>query len=229
MILATNGIIQSKAAAAPAGIVTANLQIYLQASNIVSYPGTGTAWNDISVNSRNFVINNTPIFETVGGVTGFRLNGTNQNMAGSFARIPTTNKSTFTFITVFKRNGSQGSETKLMFANTSFGNSGLGITGTKLQWEWAGGDYNVDTGLVIPDNTWCFAALTVSATEVKVYLNSSVFTKAVSYPSGYFGGMWIASQNTVRYLLGSIGCAMVYDATLTPAEISQNYIALGSL
>lgn len=229
MIRATHGIIQSKAAGAPAGIVTANLQIYLQAANIASYSGTGTAWNDISLNSRNFVINNSPIFETVGGVTGFKLNGTNQNMAGSFARIPATNKSTFTFITVFKRNGSQATETKLMFVNASFGHSGLGITGTKLQWEWAGADYNVDTGLVITDNTWCFAALTVSATEVKVYLNSSVFTKSVTYPSGFFSQMWIGNQNFYRYLNGSIGCAMVYDATLTPAEIEQNYIALGSL
>lgn len=228
MIRATHGIIQGRAAAA-AGIVTANLQIYLQASNIASYPGTGTAWNDISVNSRNFVINNSPIFETVGGVTGFRLNGTNQNMAASFARIPATNKSTFTFITVFKRNGSQATETKLMFVISSFGNSGLGITGTKLQWEWAGGDFNVDTGLVIPDNTWCFAALTVSSTEVKVYLNQSVYTKAVTYPSGFFSQMWLGSQNFLRFLNGSIGCAMVYDSTLTPAEIEQNYIALGSL
>jgi hypothetical protein len=208
----------------------------LSAANTSSYPGSGSTFYDISGNGRDFIIYNSPTLETTGGVKGFTLLGTNQYAeAATMTRIPATNGYNFTICTVFKISGNYDfkNETKIVFSSGSFGNSGLGLTNTpaKLQWEWAVNDYNVNTGLVVPLDTWSFGALTISQTEVKVYLGSSVFTKSVNYPSGYFSSMnlWRQTGVNTRFLQGGFSSMLFYDRTLTPSEIAQNRAALGNL
>jgi len=42
--------------------VTSGLQLYLNASNSTSYPGTGTTWTDLSGNLNNGTLVNSPVY-----------------------------------------------------------------------------------------------------------------------------------------------------------------------
>jgi hypothetical protein len=48
-------------------IVTSNLLVALDASNLVSYPGTGTTWGDLTSNGSNGTLYNGPTFSSDGG------------------------------------------------------------------------------------------------------------------------------------------------------------------
>jgi hypothetical protein len=56
-------------------VVEEGLQLYLDAGNVSSYPGSGNIWYDLSGKNRNFVLTNTPFtsgsipyFSTLGGI-----------------------------------------------------------------------------------------------------------------------------------------------------------------
>lgn len=51
----------------PPNIVTNGLVLYLDAGNVLSYPGTGTLWSDISGNNNNATLINGFVFSTDGG------------------------------------------------------------------------------------------------------------------------------------------------------------------
>lgn len=62
-----------------ASVVRSGLVLHLDAANVKSYPGTGTAWNDMSGNNKNFVIDSTNVaYNTLGYFSltdaGFSIN-----------------------------------------------------------------------------------------------------------------------------------------------------------
>lgn len=57
-------------------VVTDGLKLYLDAGNARSYPGSGNTWYDISNNSNNFTLYNSPTFD--GQALTFNVNGSNQ-------------------------------------------------------------------------------------------------------------------------------------------------------
>jgi hypothetical protein len=61
-----------------APVVDTSLQLWLDAAQTTSYPGTGTTWTDLSGQSNTGTLNNSPTFNSkIGGGT-FLFNGTNQ-------------------------------------------------------------------------------------------------------------------------------------------------------
>jgi hypothetical protein len=58
------------------GIVTNGLVLDLDAAKVASYPGTGTAWNDISGNNNNGTLINGPTFSGIGKQASIVCDGT---------------------------------------------------------------------------------------------------------------------------------------------------------
>ena len=52
-------------------IVTNGLTLYLDAGNPKSYPGSGTAWNDLSGQGKNFTWSASPSFVSAGALSYF--------------------------------------------------------------------------------------------------------------------------------------------------------------
>ena len=69
------------AASSPA---PSNSTLFLDPSNINSYPGTGTTWTDLSTNSNNATLNNMTFIGTAGTNGYFTIT----NRATSYARLP---------------------------------------------------------------------------------------------------------------------------------------------
>ncbi len=86
---------------APAGVDTNGLIMYLDASDPVSYPGTGSTWYDISGNENHMTLQNGPAYVSNGQASYFSFDATNDN--ASFV-LNNTLSSTATLIIWLRKN-----------------------------------------------------------------------------------------------------------------------------
>ena len=210
-----------------ASVVTTGLQLYLDAGNASSYPGSGTAWTDLSGNNRDGTLTNGPTYSgTNGGSIVF--DGSNDYVQCSGSLTVTA----ATFVTWIKRNGSQGQYDGILFSR------GAVTTGMNFQvsnqlgyhWNDAGNTYNWQSGLTIPDATWCMIAVSVTSTAATAYLcqtgGTTTATNTVNHASSLLNDIKLALDDAAaRYFNGNIAIAQLYNIALSAGEISQNFEA----
>ena len=209
-------------------VVTGNLSMYLDAGVTSSYPGTGTAWTDLSGNNRNGTLTNGPTYSSADGGS-IVFDGTNDfvQCTGSITATAAT------FVSWIRRNGTQGSYDGILFSR------GSNVTGMQFQssnqlsymWNGAVNTYTWQSGLIVPDLTWCMVAVSVTSTAATAYLcQSSGITSAtntVSHTSTTLDDIKIGQEDFGgRFFTGNIATAMIYNRALSADEISQNFNAL---
>lgn len=222
-------------------IVTNGLILCLDAGNTKSYPGSGTAWTDISRNGNNGTLTNGPTFSSTnkGSIV---FDGTNDFV--SFP-APSLTLSTCTMLVWIKRNGNQANWAAVLLDRLTAGTStyaGIlfrgdnGATGTN-QIIFAWNNLRVAAGqadLVLADNTWYMVAMSVYNdfyARFLVYGPSGIVSREVSTyigPGYTFTGLQIAKESsyTDRNFKGNMAIAMIYNRALSDAEIQQNFNAL---
>ena len=211
-------------------IVTTGLQLYLDAGQAASYSGSGTAWNDLSGNGRNGTLTNGPTYSSAGGGS-IVFDGTNDFVQCSGSVTATA----ATFVAWIRRNGTQGSYDGILISR------GSNVTGMMFQssnqlayiWNNAVNAYTWQSGLIVPDLTWCMVAVSVTSTAATAYLcQSSGITSAintVSHTSTTLDDIKIGQEDFGgRFFTGNIATAMIYDRALSAGEITQNFNALRS-
>ena len=210
-----------------ASVVTTGLQLYLDAGNASSYPGSGTAWTDLSGNNRDGTLTNGPTYSgTNGGSIVF--DGSNDYVQCSGSLTVTA----ATFVTWIKRNGSQGQYDGILFSR------GANTTGMNFQvsnqlgyhWNDAGNTYNWQSGLTIPNLTWCMIAVSVTSTAATAYLcqtgGTTTATNTVNHSSSNLNDIKIAQDDAGnRFFNGNIAITQLYNIALSAGEISQNFEA----
>ena len=209
-------------------VVTGNLSMYLDAGITSSYPGTGTAWTDLSGNSRNGTLTGGPTYTSADGGS-IVFDGTNDfvQCTGSITATSAT------FVSWIRRNGTQGQWDSILFSR---GTSVTGMnfyTSNQLGYHWnnASATYAWNSGLTVPDLTWCMVAVSVTSTAATAYLcQSSGITSAtntVSHGSSTLNDIKIAQDDVGgRFFNGRIATAMIYNRALTANEIQTNFNAL---
>ena len=208
-------------------IVTSGLQLYLDAGQAASYPGTGTAWTDLSVNGRNGTLTNGPTYSSADGGS-IVFDGTNDFVQCSGSLTLTA----ATFVAWIRRNGTQGQYDAILFSR------GTSVTGMNFQvsnqlgyhWNNTVNTYGWQSGLTVPDLTWCMIAVSVTSTAATAYLcQSSGITSAtntVSHGSSLFDDIKLAVDDAAaRYFGGNIAVAQLYNVALSASEVSQNFQA----
>ena len=211
-------------------IVTNGLVLCLDAANPKSYPGTGTAWTDLSGLGNNGTLTNNPTYSSANNGY-FTFNGTN-NFVQCSGSVTVTSA---TFICWIRRNGSQSSYDGILFSRgTSI--TGISFFGTtnKISYTWnaANNTFEWDSGLTIPDLTWCMIAVSVTNTSATAYLCQSsgitTATNTVFHGSSILDDIKIAQDEIIgnRFFNGDISEAMIYNRALSAAEIQQNFNAL---
>jgi hypothetical protein len=222
--------------------ITDQLTIKLDASNPSSYPGSGTAWNDVSGLGRNATLINGPTFSsTNGGVINF--DGTND-----YATVPynidfryssTVSKTVQCWV---KFNAMEAKFFGAAFTGASgFDGWGIGtsptgqirfLTNTTIE------KYTDTPTSTVTTGTWYFvtAVFKISNTigDIKIYINDTNIvnngrhggtTGVVGTPplqiATLLGG--VAGQD--NYFDGSVGEFYMYNKELTAQEISDNYNA----
>jgi hypothetical protein len=208
--------------------VTTGLQLYLDAGNASSYSGSGTAWNDLSGNSRNGTLTNGPTYSaTNGGSIVFDGSNDYVQCTGSLTVTAAT------FVTWLRRNGNQGQYDGILFSRGTTNTTGMDFqVSNQIGYTWndAGNTYGWQSGLVVPDLTWCMIAVSVTSTAATAYLcqtsGITTSTNTVSHGSSLIDDIKIARDEfSTRYFTGNIAIAQLYNIALSAGEISQNFQA----
>ena len=225
-------------------IVTTNLTHRFDAGDASSYPGSGTVWTNLN-GTRNLAIVNTPTYVSSGQASRFVFDGIDDfmtgsgyltgsaakshtlNLIGSFAALPAT----FTRYRFFTGAG----------ASPSYGVSqpGVGIGPGEVIISEGTPNFNAvvynPPGAVqfISQSQTAMFTFVSSNTGIDFYLNGTLlggtttdtFTNA-SFTNANTTFWWGTDQSATFPISMSIAHIMFYSASLTAAEITQNYNAL---
>ena len=219
MIAATHGIVQSNYSK----IIKDGLVLWLDAMNNNSYPESGTTWTDLSGNNITGTLTNGPTFDTA--------NGGSIVFDGSNDFVQTNINSSFTAMTLMgfiKRNGAQVDYTGIFYSR------GTSITGISFYstnnlgytWNAVPATYEWNSNLLVPDNTWCMVAMSVTSTTATAYVNTSSATNTVSHTSTTIDDLKLGQDEVgSRFMNGNIANVMMYNRALSATEILQNFNA----
>jgi len=243
--LSNNEIIQNYQSYLPIilneNIVTNGLVLYLDAGYATSYPTTGTTWYDVSGYGRNGTLTNGPTYSgTSGGSLVF--DGADDYISS----IGTT--STFSFIqntavftidvwvkpnllgtAMYFMGNNDGTTTVKGFYLGKLDNNRLWLAITK----------GVPGQLVLnfqpvnffTDTNWVNVTITCNGTTAIAYKNGSQFTTTTSISSLSTGdssrNLNVGRINSFATSLwnGEIAVSRIYDRTLSPTEVLQNFNA----
>jgi hypothetical protein len=206
-------------------VVTDGLVLYLDASNLGSYPGTGNVWYDMSGNENNCNFNNTPTYNSDGY---FTFNG-----SSNYGTI--TNNSSLNF---------SSEMTLTMMLNHDY------TSGRKNPWDQAYGGYGTIThengsylNMYFGDsgaNAAPYVARRSNTTNINIW-NYLSFMRDTSYTQWFQNGIYnsqtshsygtlTTTSNNIRigcgyagYWDGDMSIIFAYNRKLSNDEIEQNY------
>jgi hypothetical protein len=205
-------------------IVTDGLVLALDAGNVKSYPSSGTTWSDLSGNLNSGSLINGPTFDTA--------NGGSIVFDGSNDYVQTNINRSFTAMTLMgfiKRNGTQPEYTGIFFSRGSI-TTGLNFYSTTQNlgytWNDAVNTYTFNSNLLVPNNTWCMVAMSVTSTTATLYVNTSSAINTVSHTSTTIDDLRLgADEFGSRFMNGNIANVMMYNRALSATEVLQNFNA----
>jgi hypothetical protein len=208
-------------------IVTDGLVLALDAGNTKSYPGSGTAWTDLTGRGNNGTLTDGPTYSSADGGS-IVFDGSNDYVQCTGSLTVTA----ATFVTWIKRNGNQGTYDGILFSRGTNITGMAYYTSNQLGYAWnnAINTYTWSSGLTVPDLTWCMIAVSVTSTAATAYLcQTSGITSAtniVNHSSSVLNDIKLAQDDFGgRFFNGNISIAMIYNKALTADEIRQNFNA----
>ena len=209
-------------------VVTDGLVLALDAADRNSYPGSGTAWTDLSGRGNNGTLVNGVGYNSA-NFGSLSFDGSNDYVSGS---IPTLNN--WSMCLWYLSTDITSQSVFYPFSGTT-GANGLGFGGTfdvntNNRWYFFDGTNNSfsNSNTAVTTNVWYYLVVTKSSTTYNLYTNGSLSLNTTGadlsltqYNLGRRGdGFW--------YTKGNIAQASLYNRALSAAEVSQNYNALRS-
>ncbi len=203
-------------------VVTADLVLRLDASDMSSYSGSGSTWTDVAGTQQNVTLYNSPAY-TSGTPAYFSFNGTNQYGLGSGSVIPTT---TYTKSVWFYLNGYQ--DNNIVSGDGHFIYMGPAGSTQKIYCGHANWPSFIDfpSSATINLNTWYNVALTFNTTDgMKLYINGSLDSTYTANKAAHPGSgtVNIGTYNGGNLLNGRVSKVYCYNRSLTGAEVLQNF------
>jgi hypothetical protein len=218
-------------------VITTNLNVYLDASNTASYPGSGNNWYDISGVNNSAELLNGPSFSTDGGGC-INFDGTDDR-----ARIPQNtdlygNTFTWEFWVKFDAfpntysgivwaEGSTGGGSGLQYLLSIQDNSGTRFFHYRVHNTVTGwGDTNTSTIDFTPTN-WTHIVWTFDNGTTKIYTQGALFhtnTDRGPYNGGTDSPVFIAGRNdSFGSLDGKFAMVNHYTTALNGTQVTSNY------
>jgi len=224
-------------------IVNSGLVLSLDASNTKSYPGSGTAWSDLSGNGNNGTLVGTPGVDSTNGGS-FTFNGTSQYLTAS--PLPSgTNLFTFSVWMYLNTdiNGTFGSvKGCLIFSGNAAGcyefylntvGSAAGPPYSMTLGRYGGGATGTCTvsGINMPIQQWHnVVVVRDGSASQNMYLNGTLLASgniSTSMSSGtLYMGAAPANASFAGYMNGKFSNITQYNRALSADEILQNFNAL---
>jgi hypothetical protein len=215
------------------GIVTNGLVLNLDAAKKDSYPGTGTAWNDISGLQNNGTLINGPTFNSNNG-GNIILDGTND-----FVNLGSNSTLTSNALTLdcWFNLGTQNQVKYIVMKATDTGFSrdyGIVTTvGNNINWFFGINNPNfvsLTSTVTVGQNIWTNVIATRNGSLSVLYINgvanvssSYSFTQTDLGQPLYIGNL--INPNAGRYFRGNFSTIKLYNRGLSAQEVLQNYNA----
>jgi hypothetical protein len=216
-------------------IPTSGLQLYLDASNPLSYPGTGSTWYDLGPNKKDFTWASSPTYNS-SGIKYFTTLGNSANGPASDS-FNLSNTSGYTiFFTAYQN--ALVSTGAFQWYGTDANQRGIFSHGT-----WSDGNIYWDQGGCCDTDTRTYAALTpstlawnvialrnnYSATNRTIWNNNSIIATNTSAIANINLTSQIARVGSSAYGENSsswnarIGQFIMYNRSLSDTEMTQVY------
>lgn len=220
------------------GIITLNLQLYLNAADPASYPGSGTTWTDLSPNAYSTTLVGAPAWNS----TYFTFDGTTEY-------VDTNQSLSAEEFSVGAWFQSSAGGIKMILSKEETGgwpwNYRIWLNGGQIIGDISqsgASNRNIVSPLTNYNNgAWYLVMYTRSTATQTLYVNGTqINTADGSFPSGTISNaqeLWIgrsaftqsgASPSGSYQYTGNIGQVFVYDRVLDSTEILQNYNATRS-
>jgi hypothetical protein len=209
-------------------VVTDGLVLCLDAGNPKSYPGSGTAWGDISTTGAVGTWDVSPTFSSNNGGT---IQVTNNGPRLSFTQIPLNDPNKFT-VMVWGNFQTYVGTTRPRYIS-------INQSGSNLQFGHNDTGFNNQLYLrhnsvlyaapALNPNQWSQYVVSKNDSTVLFYINGVVSTTtSTTVPTANAVGNVIGgySATTGNTLTGFLGQANYYNRTLSSQEIQQNFNAL---
>ena len=216
-------------------IVENGLTLFLDASNIRSYPGSGTTWSDLSGNGNNGTLTNGPTF-SAGNLGSIVFDGTNDYIYRS--SLSNFNSSTYTILLWAKFNSMSAygilfslgrsssdadSEAQLQQANSRL-----------VYWDYNGSmAFNfIQSSGTLSTNVYQYLGFTKNSTTGTFYIDgyssgtgTAAFNASISTNDFTIGA---DIRDSISFVNGNIPQFLIYNRVLTADEVLQNYNATKS-
>ena len=213
-------------------VITNGLVLCLDAANTRSYPGSGTAWNDLSRSGNNGTLVNGPTFNSANGGS-IVFDGTDD-----FVTIPNSTSINITgsSITVsvwvkFQNTGVYKSILIKDAPTTNIAGYQLYISNTQ-QSRWGittSGGFNFMFGSTLSTNTWYNITGTYNGSTNFLYENAILVNSQSCSGNIVDSSLYSAIMGRYRFsgepLNGNIAITQIYNRFLSSTEILQNYNA----
>jgi len=215
------------------GIVQDGLVLNLDASNTLSYPGSGTTWFDLTSNNNDGTLINGPTFDSANGGS-IVFDGINDYV--SFTTPPSTNSGTEkSSINIWIKTGTNVSNNQTIYSERD-GNVHIF---NKLRINTNTFDYiflTPSTILVLSStigtpsiNSWYNICGTKDNNDFKIYVNGVLSNSSTTSMGSFLTSGTIFSnmgKETVGlYLSGRVASQQIYNRALSATEVLQNFNA----
>jgi len=200
-------------------IVTNGLVLALDAANRKSYNSGSTTWYDLSGNNKNFVLQNSPTYST-NNSGYFTFDGIDDNAYLISWSWPATASVSFF---VYPINSVGSTYGRMMSTGNGDGFEIAIDTSNRVSYYTPTNSWQ--NQIVTLNNNWNLLTFSQSGTSVTVYKNDTVaYTGSLTTTAGltmYLGNRYTGGEpSNVR-----ISNFLVYNRTLTQADVTQNYNA----
>lgn len=208
-----------------ASVVRDGLVLHLDAANIKSYPGTGTAVNDLSGNNHDCTMLN-GVSISVDPINVFSFDGVDDIIRTNSVQDYVTTQVT---AEIFVKVNSHGNFND--FVRNNWVNSGWLLYASSANWVFGIAQSSTQYNAQFAHNNesgWAHITGTYDGSSVKLYINGELKSTNESAPDG------ATLDSNVNIDLGSsgepssykIGYLRIYDRGLSDLEIKQNFEAL---
>ena len=212
------------------GVGTPSLVLSLDAGNVLSYPGTGATWSDLTIfnNDTFFTTSNNPTYSVSGGGS-FQFG----DVDDAFILSATANgfplgDSQYTIETWINPDNLSQYSALVLYGTlgTNTANS-IGINNNNIVIDWANNVLSSPTQSMIPGN-WYYIASTYDGTDRKIYLNGSLIasdTPGVTN-SVEFGDYFTIGNFMGLSFTGKISIVKLHTKALSGSRLLSNFNSL---
>jgi len=204
-------------------IITSGLVFCNDAPNPRSYPGSGTAWYDVSGNGNTGTLTNSPSYTSgIGGY--FTFDGIDDYVdCGNNSSVQ---QATAITMAAWVNPTSTTGLGNVMSKNTNSGYR-FRLDNGQLWWYVSG---NAVMGGSVPNGTWAYCTVTGSSSGLTAYVNgvsvasnSSAFTPTSPTVGNLYVGCYAPGTEMFN---GKISGTTMYNRALSASEVLQNFNAL---